>query len=881
MAVTANLDENTLASLTKRTSLFGGNIAIVDKKTTVMMSNTMTGIQNAFNRILTYSKNMNKIQQAKLEATSYSNKEAQLEAPRAAPVAQASALSTSDDALADLLPDLLKVVKKLDDKLQDLDLNGSSLDLDIDIDRRPRRPGRPRPGARPRPGQSAGRSILNSARQFGTRALQYGRGAITAAQGLANAPLVEGAAAGGTTVGGAALGAAAGILATVGIVYGTDKFIENTNVGARKEQEEGTKRFGLTGNGLDGFFINGKGPYTYKQLPEYYQMVSDGYGANARGGSAERAREYVRTHNPDGTLRAPAKKTAGAEAPEITVTAPKREAADKKPTVAQDKASRDSAKLNDKLVKTAAKAATVQAKPVKKEEPVKAMAKQGNEWTGKVSAFIGDTYKNVTSFMGGFLSKLASLGGQISDFISGGVQNVAGWFGFGGGPGFQQADLRGARGEWARDAGFINGVNALAKKYDVDAGDLLGLMWSESGINAQARNPSGATGLIQFMPDTARALGTTTDAIYRMNRTQQLALVDKFFQMNKLPSGATAGQLYASVFLPAYSRKADNFVVARAVGANDAGKVQPKWYSQNAGLDMNRDGAITIADLGQRLSSKRQEIGLGPSKAGSGFRALGNLAMGAYNAAGSAFSSLSDFAQRATGFKPPLASIRSRSGASATVAAPYAKNFQGFINDLEATGYKIRALGGYDDRANVNNPKYKSFHAAGAAIDINPAQNPNGKARITDMPIAAVNMLIRKWGLGWGFNFRGISDAMHFSIADFEGGSVKIPRVLNTGRSLMMMPGEVIGQYAAATGKSTGSAVSPAKPQVAPASTLPGKAQTVAIDKKKVAAYSGAPPRLLQRPAPASAPVVGPGSRPQQPQKQSAMQQFLGYFNAA
>jgi len=755
MAVFANLDENTLASLTKRTSLLGGNIAIVDKKTTVLMSNTMTGIQNAFNRILTYSKNMNKIQEAKLEATSYSNKEQQLEAPRAAPIAQASATSTSDDALAEIIPDLLKVVKKLDDKLQNLDLNsGNGLDLsdlsdlsDIDIERR----------SKPR-GRIRGR--LGKVGRFAK---------------------------------GAAFAAAAGYVIDAG--FGM---------------------FGV-GKGLNQEALDKQDDANWERM----SLLNKAESSVARG--IEAAGDLFFLDNI----------SAQAKASRIRDETAYLDERDKEKNPKADLAAQRNKSQSDKLVNVATKAATKQAVPVKKEAPTKAVSKQGNDWTGKVSAFIGDTYRNVTSFMGGFLAKLASIGSQIGDFLSGGVQNVAGWFGFGGGPGFQQADLRGARGEWARDNSFISGVNALAKKYNIDAGDLLGLMQSESNLNPQARNPSGATGLIQFMPTTARALGTSTDAIYRMNRTQQLSLVDKFFEMNKLPSGATAGQLYASVFLPAYTRKADNFVVARANGPNDAGKVQPAWYNQNAGLDSNRDGAITIADLGQRLSKKRQEIGLGPSRAGSGFQAIGNLAMGAYNAAGSALSSLSDYAQRAVGFKPPLASIRSRSGASVQVAAPYARNFQGFINDLEATGYKIRALGGYSDRANVNNSKYKSFHAAGAAIDINPAQNPNGKARITDMPINTVNMLIRKWGLGWGFNFRSISDAMHFSIADFEGGSVKIPRVLNTGRPLMMMPGEASGQYAAATGKSTGSAVSPAKPQVAPAATLPGKAQTVAIDKKK------------------------------------------------
>lgn len=125
----------------------------------------------------------------------------------------------------------------------------------------------------------------------------------------------------------------------------------------------------------------------------------------------------------------------------------------------------------------------------------------------------------------------------------------------------------------------------------------------------------------------------------------------------------------------------------------------------------------------------------------------------------------------AEGFSGNLAKITTESGKSTWVAEEHAAKFQGFINDLQATGYKINDLGGYNYRANVNNPKYLSYHGLGAAIDINPAQNPNGTNK-TDMPKETAD-LARKWGLGWGMSFQ---DPMHFSAAKSEGGSVVIPR---------------------------------------------------------------------------------------------------------
>lgn len=144
-------------------------------------------------------------------------------------------------------------------------------------------------------------------------------------------------------------------------------------------------------------------------------------------------------------------------------------------------------------------------------------------------------------------------------------------------------------------------------------------------------------------------------------------------------------------------------------------------------------------------------------------------------------SNIKSVYSKSAGREVKLALIKTSSGQSAWVAAEYAPQFQGFINDLEATGYKINSLGGYADRHNVNSSKNASKHAFGYSIDINPAKNGNFRgvskaeraknpSKYTDMPIEQVQSLIKKWGLGWGFNWNSISDAMHFSVAENEGG---------------------------------------------------------------------------------------------------------------
>lgn len=121
-----------------------------------------------------------------------------------------------------------------------------------------------------------------------------------------------------------------------------------------------------------------------------------------------------------------------------------------------------------------------------------------------------------------------------------------------------------------------------------------------------------------------------------------------------------------------------------------------------------------------------------------------------------------------------LESITTKSGRSTKVAGAYKDKFQGFIDEIEATGYAIKDLGGYAYRPNVNNPSVLSYHSFGAAIDINPMTNQN-KTRKTDLPDATAG-IAAKYGLGWGINFGQTPDPMHFSIAKGEGGSVPISR---------------------------------------------------------------------------------------------------------
>lgn len=174
----------------------------------------------------------------------------------------------------------------------------------------------------------------------------------------------------------------------------------------------------------------------------------------------------------------------------------------------------------------------------------------------------------------------------------------------------------GGEGAWAQDQAFLSEVDRLAQKYNVDANDLLGLMEHESRISPSVVNSIGCTGLIQFCPDQPGGSYKTIGGervqladLARMSRAEQMRYVEKYYDDVGLPRGATAAQIYAATFLPAYANRSSNFVLARADGRNPSG-VPRSTYEQNRSLDANNTGEITIGELGQVIANARRRIGL-------------------------------------------------------------------------------------------------------------------------------------------------------------------------------------------------------------------------------------------------------------------------------
>jgi hypothetical protein len=157
---------------------------------------------------------------------------------------------------------------------------------------------------------------------------------------------------------------------------------------------------------------------------------------------------------------------------------------------------------------------------------------------------------------------------------------------------------------------FRERVQWVADQLGVSASDLMACIAWESGrsFSPAVRNKagSGATGLIQFMPATAQALGTSADALARMTAEDQLNYVYKYFEphIGKLK---TLSDLYMAILWPAAVGKPDDYELWNTA-------TRPTTFRQNAGLDANHNGSIVKAEVAGKLYAMRAE-GLRPENA--------------------------------------------------------------------------------------------------------------------------------------------------------------------------------------------------------------------------------------------------------------------------
>jgi murein DD-endopeptidase MepM/ murein hydrolase activator NlpD len=107
---------------------------------------------------------------------------------------------------------------------------------------------------------------------------------------------------------------------------------------------------------------------------------------------------------------------------------------------------------------------------------------------------------------------------------------------------------------------------------------------------------SSAVGLIQFMSATAGGLGTSTEELLGMTAVEQLRYVEEYFMRysNKITPGMSLTDAYLLVFRPASSGMDPHETVFSEGSAG---------YLANIGLDLNKDGKITVEEIGKRIQT--------------------------------------------------------------------------------------------------------------------------------------------------------------------------------------------------------------------------------------------------------------------------------------
>ena len=146
---------------------------------------------------------------------------------------------------------------------------------------------------------------------------------------------------------------------------------------------------------------------------------------------------------------------------------------------------------------------------------------------------------------------------------------------------------------------FKNKVIEIAGKLKIKPDDLMAAMAFESSINPTTVNrSSNATGLIQFMPSTAKGLGTTTDKLAKMSAVDQMEYVYLYLKpyAGKMK---TLSDIYMAILWPAAVGKSDTYVLWNKTGNY---KTQ---YNANSGLDKNKDGIITKGEAAQKVIDRR------------------------------------------------------------------------------------------------------------------------------------------------------------------------------------------------------------------------------------------------------------------------------------
>jgi hypothetical protein len=148
--------------------------------------------------------------------------------------------------------------------------------------------------------------------------------------------------------------------------------------------------------------------------------------------------------------------------------------------------------------------------------------------------------------------------------------------------------------------GFWKKMEKVAQSLGFEPYWLYRVMIAESGINSAIQNrDTQATGLIQFMPSTARMLGTTTDQLCMMTPQEQLDYVYKFYLPYK--NNITCPiDLYIVTFYPYARGKRNHYIIGSEANAYTANLIA----KQNPSFDIDGNGYIELGEYRKYVRRK-------------------------------------------------------------------------------------------------------------------------------------------------------------------------------------------------------------------------------------------------------------------------------------
>ena len=152
--------------------------------------------------------------------------------------------------------------------------------------------------------------------------------------------------------------------------------------------------------------------------------------------------------------------------------------------------------------------------------------------------------------------------------------------------------------EVKEDKAFLDSVKKVSNNLEISEEDLLRAISFETigtfSPSIKSKN-SSATGLIQFIENTAESLGTSTEELSQMTREQQMTYVEKYLMQYK-GRMKDFGDIYMAIHLPAAVGKPDDTVIYNNTD------LRTKAYEANKNLDVNEDGKVTKGEAVSRAA---------------------------------------------------------------------------------------------------------------------------------------------------------------------------------------------------------------------------------------------------------------------------------------